>query len=114
MDSHILIAIVGALLNMVLSVTMPCIIKKTDQPFLSDVKKVYETNRELLLTSSLIVAITIYLALKVTPELNLLDDDFSLGSLTESNDYNNYDNTPIMAINNTPPEIRNLIKLMQR
>ena len=44
MDSHIFIALVGALLNMLLSVTVPCLINKTDQPFLTDVKKIFGNN----------------------------------------------------------------------
>ena len=42
MDSHIFIALVGGLVNMALSVTVPCLVKKTNQPFLNDVKKIFE------------------------------------------------------------------------
>lgn len=77
MDLHILIALTGALINMVLSTTVPCLIKQTNRPFLTNVKKVFETNRQLILTSSLIVAITIYMALKVVEEVNQ-EESFNL------------------------------------
>jgi hypothetical protein len=79
MDYHIFVAIIGALVNMLLSVTIPCLLKKSDQPFLNDMKKVFQTNREVIIASSLIVAITIYLALKVSPEIEL--------ALSETSDY---------------------------
>lgn len=77
MDYHIFVAIIGALVNMLLSVTIPCLLKKSDQPFLNDMKKVFQTNREVIIASSLIVAITIYLALKVSPEIELALSDTS-------------------------------------
>lgn len=108
MDSHIFIALVGALLNMALSVTVPCLVKKTNQPFLNDVKKVYETNRQVILTSSLIVGLTIYLALKVAPEFQsgfseLLSSESSTAGLTHN---------PVILETQFPPQLRNLIKLM--
>jgi len=77
MDYHIFVAIIGALVNMLLSVTIPCLLKKSDQPFLNDMKKVFQSNREVIIASSLIVAITIYLALKVAPEIELALSDTS-------------------------------------
>jgi hypothetical protein len=69
MDVHIFVAVVGALLNMALSVVVPCLMRKSEQPFLVQVRRVFENNREVIITSSLIVALTIYLALKVAPEV---------------------------------------------
>ena len=78
MEYELFVALVGALLNMVLSVIIPCLLKKSDQSFLNDVKKVFQTNREVIFASSLIVAITIYLALSVSPELSdMLSEDNS-------------------------------------
>ena len=37
MDSHIFIALVGALVNAGLSVTVPCLVKNSEQPFLKQV-----------------------------------------------------------------------------
>lgn len=75
MEPEFFIALVGALVNMVLSVIVPCLLKKSDQSFLVDIKKVFQTNREVIFASSLIVAITIYLALTISPELQALTED---------------------------------------
>jgi hypothetical protein len=79
MDSHIVIAVVGALVYMGLSTSMPCMLNEQKQPFLKEVKNVFVTNRQTIVISSLIVAITIYLALKITPSivdsLDRLSDD---------------------------------------
>jgi hypothetical protein len=80
MDPHILIAVVGALVYMGLSTSMPCMLNNQQQPFLKEVKSVFITNRQTIVISSLIVAITIYLALKITPSIvdtldRLSDDD---------------------------------------
>jgi phosphotransferase system glucose/maltose/N-acetylglucosamine-specific IIC component len=112
MDSHIFIALVGGLVNMALSVTVPCLVKKTNQPFLNDVKKVFDTNRQVIITSSLIVALTIYLALKIAPDfynsfnqLTGLETDSSSVNLTHR---------PIIVDAQINPQLRNLIKLMNR
>lgn len=113
MDPHIFIALVGALINMLLSVTVPCLIKKskTDIKFLDQVKQVFETNRQVILTSSLIVGITIYLALKVAPEIEpTFNELFDLNSSPEMSDFGR---TPILISEaQLPPQLRNLIKLM--
>ena len=83
MDPHVLIAVVGALVYMGLSTSMPCMLNNQQQPFLKEVKKVFITNRQTIVISSLIVAITIYLALKITPSivesLDRLSDDDDVG-----------------------------------
>ncbi len=85
MDSHIIIAIVGALLNMFLSLVVPRLLNKTRQPLLVDIKKAYHTDRNVILTSSIIIAITIYLALKVTSEINVFEEphQFQLRNLSK-------------------------------
>lgn len=110
MDSHIFIALVGGLINMALSVTVPCLVKKTNQPFLNDVKKVFELNRQVIITSSLIVVLTIYLALKIAPnfyqgfnELTGFDNDSSSLNLTHR---------PVIIDAQFNPQLKNLIKLM--
>jgi hypothetical protein len=71
MDVHIFIAIIAVVLNLLLATIIPCLIQNSDQPFLSDVKKVYNTNKELILASSIILGLTVYIALKITPTLDL-------------------------------------------
>ena len=100
MDTDLFIALVSALVNMILSVIIPCALKKTEQPFLKDLQKVFSTNREVIIASSLIVAITVYLALKVAPEIELaFSDDNNFGFSPR--------NTPAFLRGN----IANLIKL---
>lgn len=70
MDPHILIACTGALINMALSVTVPCLLKDSKQSFMKDIKEVFKLHRQVIITSSLIVALTIYLALKLTPDIS--------------------------------------------
>jgi len=112
MDSHIFIALVGGLVNMALSVTVPCLVKKTNQPFLNDVKKVFETNRQVIITSSLIVALTIYLALKLAPDFY---SGFSqlTGIETDSASIN-LTHRPVIVDTQVNPQLRNLLKLMNR
>lgn len=116
MDPHIFIALVGALLNMVLSVTVPCLVKKTDQPFLNDVKKIFEVNRQVILTSSLIVALTIYLALKIAPELNPSMTELT-GLNLDTSSGSEFLRTPMIITREIPQEmptqLKNLLRLMQ-
>jgi hypothetical protein len=60
---NIFIAIIAALVNLVLSILVPCALKKTNVPFLTEVKKMLTQHREMLLTSSLLVGVIVYLAL---------------------------------------------------
>ena len=90
MSSHIFIALTGALINIVLSVIVPCLTKKSDMPLLQDARKVFETNRQIILTSSLIIAITIYLALEIAPEL-----DSTSNQLSEMSDMNEKNEMPL-------------------
>ena len=63
------IAFVAGLLNMLLSVIVPCMLNKTNEPILLQVKKVFETYRQQIIISSMIVAIVTYLALSVAVPL---------------------------------------------
>jgi len=79
MSECLIIALVGALINMILSLVVPCIIKDSQVPILVNIKKVYTTHKQTIITSSVIVFITIYLALKLTPTLGFsMDNDMSL------------------------------------
>jgi hypothetical protein len=79
MSECVIIAIVGALINMILSLLIPCLFKNTQQPILVSIKKVYAAHKQSIIISTIIVFITIYLALKLTPELGFsFDNDISL------------------------------------
>jgi hypothetical protein len=108
MDIYIFIAILTALINIVLSLTIPCLLRNNNQPFFKEMNKLFTIHKELILTSSLIVAITVYLALNTGPEINNLlssytqfnlDNDenvnikvINLDNLNRLNSFNNLDN----------------------
>ena len=84
MSECIIIAIVGALINMVLALIIPCLLKNTNQPILVNIKKVYAAHKQVIITSTIIVFITIYLALKLTPQLGFsFDNEISLNPINE-------------------------------
>jgi|UniRef100_A0A6C0ITS7 hypothetical protein len=72
MDRALSTAIIGAIVNIILSTIIPCLLKKHDMKkgsFLTEVKLVFMVHRHILITSSVITAIAIYLAVKMEPEV---------------------------------------------
>jgi hypothetical protein len=67
MSDHVFIAVVAALVNLILSVLVPCMLKKQDQPMLVQVKKMFDQHREMLITSSVLVGVIVFLSLKAAP-----------------------------------------------
>jgi hypothetical protein len=116
MNYNIIIALVGALINILLSVTIPCVFKKTNEPLMNDIKQLYKAKRELILSSSVIIGITIYLALEIAPELhniylNMNDNRNMDVNNIRNMDVNNIRLTELMNRENVP-QLRNLIRLM--
>jgi phosphotransferase system glucose/maltose/N-acetylglucosamine-specific IIC component len=72
MKNNLVIALLCGLVNMFLAVTMPCLLKKVDTPYLTSVKTVFNNNKHLIIVSSIVVTITAYLALMLYP---LVSDD---------------------------------------
>ena len=66
MDEHILIALIAALVNLVLSIIVPCALKGYDN-FLPELRVMLERHRASLLTSSVLTAVVVYVALKTEP-----------------------------------------------
>lgn len=83
---HLFIAIIAALVNLVLSILIPCALKKTEAPLLTEVKKMLNQHREMLLTSSVLVGVIVYLALQtasvVQTEMPQVYRLFDLGNPT--------------------------------
>ena len=81
---HLFIAIIAALVNLVLSILIPCALKKTDVPLLTEAKKMLKQHREMLLTSSVLVGVIVYLALQtasiVQTEMPQFSRLFNLGT----------------------------------
>jgi hypothetical protein len=66
MDEHIYIALIAALVNLVLSILVPCALKDSNN-ILPQVRMMLEQHRATLLTSSVLVAVIVYIALKAAP-----------------------------------------------
>ena len=79
---------------MVLSIVMPCLLKNTKASFVEDMKKVFNTNRELIIANSIIVGVTTYIAIEIAPFLSESD---MMGSM---NSMDNYDNFPMNGLGN--------------
>ena len=72
MDRALSTAIIGAIVNIILSTIIPCLLKKTNVKkgsFLTEVKLIFMVHRHILITSSLITAMAIYLSVKMEPEV---------------------------------------------
>lgn len=99
MNLSLITALIGAVINMVLSIVIPCLINKSNQPFLVQIKAVYETNRQLILVSSLIIAITIYMAMEFAPNIK---------ELMDSDVFEDYDNDNDLFTGGTHEQLENL------
>ena len=101
MDIEILIAFVAIGINFLLASFLPQLIEVKHGEMLQEAKKYYLLNRETILTSSIIIGLTVYAALKLTPKLE--------ESVTEF--------TGIEYVNNMCPEpqinIKHLAKLFE-
>jgi len=111
MDTHVFIALVGGLVNMALSVIVPCLVKKSNQPFLNDVKKVFKLNRQVIITSSLIVALTIYIALKIAP--NFYSTISQITGFSDSSSSLNINPNPVIIDLDKNHQLKNLVKLIR-
>ena len=73
-----IIVLSAMIVNLILSLVVPCLFKDFKQPFLQQIKQVFYINKQLILTSTLIVGIITYIALQMYPLLeNKLDSLFS-------------------------------------
>lgn len=112
MDINIFIAILGGLINMILSLIIPFFLKDVKQPFLNEINTIYKTYKQLIITSSLIVSLTIYITLSIGPSLDDLVSSWTnpyknetkfinlanLSSLSSCNLNNNFDDDNIQLI----------------
>ena len=76
MDKHIFITIVAILLNILLASVIPCWFKNSNEPLINNIKKVFITDRDLILTSSLILGLIVYISLKIEYSLNIDFNNF--------------------------------------
>ena len=72
MDRALTTALVGALINIVLATIVPCLLSKTKHSknsILTEMKLTFMIHRHVLITSSVITAVGVYLAVKMEPEI---------------------------------------------
>jgi hypothetical protein len=65
---HIFIAIIAALVNLILSIIVPCALKNHTN-ILPEIRKMLEFNRSALLTSSGLVFVIVWIALSISPQV---------------------------------------------
>ena len=107
MDSNMVIVLAAMLVNLILSLVVPCLFKDMNQSFLTQVKQVFNTNKQLILTSTIIVGITTYLALQMYP---ILED--KLESIFPS--LNTY-NSPLSFMSSSTPQVdENQLRVLLR
>lgn len=66
-DDHLLIAIVAAFVNILLSLFIPPLISDSDLPFTQEIRNHYESNKNIILVSSFLTIVLVYISLKITP-----------------------------------------------
>ena len=71
MDIDIIIAIVGGLIHMLLATLIPCLLKDNKEQLFENVKKVFVANKQSLLTSTIIIMITIFVACKISNNIDV-------------------------------------------
>ena len=81
MDKNIFIAILGGLINMLFSIILPALFKKNNYSLISNIRRIYNNNKSIIITSSLIVTLTIYISLSVYP----IDDMFPFSNNSINN-----------------------------
>lgn len=78
MDRAFTLALAAAIVNVVLSTLIPCIMKNVKAKsgnILSEIKVSFIINRHMLLTSSIVTAILVYLSVKIEPEVAAMNDN---------------------------------------
>jgi hypothetical protein len=91
-DINIFVALLGALINLILASTVPVLVKDVKQPFVEQIKEVYKTHGNLIMASTLIVFVTIYLSLRFTPYVSLGLSEMGFNVLSPTNQVSNLAN----------------------
>jgi len=67
MDSDLIVAIIAAMLNIILSLVIPPLLKDSTLPFATQIKKNYSCNRDIIIVSTVLTIIFVYVSLKISP-----------------------------------------------
>jgi hypothetical protein len=71
MNTDFAVAIVAAILNIVLSIIVPILFRDSTAPLNAQIKQSYECNHKIILFNSIMVVVLVYIALKMTPWIDL-------------------------------------------
>lgn len=114
MDLNIFIAFLAAVINMILSLIVPSLLKNNNYPLLTNIKTIYETHKQLIITSSIIVGVTTYIALMSGDKINENYSWFNNDDNTEQNEISFINLSNLNNYNNhrTPNKITQVIQEM--
>ena len=71
MDLYIFYALMVVLLNIAISSSIPVLLQKysSNEPMFDNIKKVFKNNKELIISNSIILGVTVYIALHMATKL---------------------------------------------
>jgi hypothetical protein len=69
-NDNLMIAVVAALVNYLLSMIIPSLFRDSKLPLAADIKKNFECNKDVMMVSSLLTAIFVLISLQITPTLS--------------------------------------------
>ena len=87
MNLNIFIAILTGLINALLSLIIPCLFKNSKNTFINEFKTVYKNNKQMIIVSSIIVMITVYIALITSPDITEYISHLTGMEFTSSSEY---------------------------
>ena len=67
MKNHLMIAVVAAALNYLLSMVLPALLKDSKLPFSEEIRQNYECNKDVMLVSSILTIVFVFTSLQITP-----------------------------------------------
>ena len=71
MANVLFVALVAALVNTVLTLVLPCAFKNTNLPFITRLRDAFASNRDVLVTSNLVVGVVVFITLHVSQTVRL-------------------------------------------
>lgn len=67
---NLMIAVIAALMNYLLSMIVPSLLRDTKGSLSDDIKKSFQCNKDVMFVSSLLTAVFVLLSLQVTPSVS--------------------------------------------
>lgn len=85
MGLYIFISLIVIIINIALSFIIPCFLKNNNEPIVTNIKKIYNQNKQLIITNSIILGLTVYIALNLAPYFDNIFENLTGISLTDTN-----------------------------